>query len=58
MSYMTQPICEAGLYKGLEELKSLLDSFLNGVQFDTEKNETNKSHSDLVASISPLSTAS
>ena len=51
VSYMTPPICEAGLYKGLEELKSLLDSFLNGVQFDTEKNETNKSHSDLVVSI-------
>ncbi|GIR49439.1 MAG: hypothetical protein CM15mP58_15360 [Burkholderiaceae bacterium] len=25
---MTPPVCEAGLYKGLEELHALLDSFI------------------------------
>ena len=29
---MTPPVCEAGLYKGLEELHALLDSFYNDVQ--------------------------
>ena len=29
---MTPPVCEAGLYKGLEELNALLDSFYNDVQ--------------------------
>ena len=42
ISYMTPPVCEAGLYKGLEELHALLDSFYNDVQNNrVEKFEEN-----------------
>ena len=43
---MTPPVCEAGLYKGLEELHALLDSFYNDVQNNrVEKFEKNSENS-------------
>jgi magnesium chelatase subunit H len=39
ISYMTPPICEAGLYKSLHELKSLIDRYSKD---DTSKNQDSR----------------
>ena len=48
VSYMTPPVCEAGLYKSLHELKSLLDRY---AKEDISKNDGSQERQDLLGMI-------
>ena len=51
ISYMTPPVCEAGLYKGLEELKALINSFFNDIQNKCEEALEHNPENELIEMI-------